>query len=54
MMKNDSHHHNAREQKTDLPRHAVAKKPRGKLHKPRIDQESHRNENEPRDNHKPV
>ena len=52
MIKNNKDQHDGREKKTGLPRHGVAKKTRSELQKPRVGNETHCNETEPRDDHK--
>ena len=52
VIKNDKYEHNDSEEKTGHPRHLVAKKTCGELHKPRIGDQTHRYENEPWDDHK--
>ena len=51
VIKNDKYEHNDGEEKTGFPRRLVAKKTCGELHKPRIDDQTHRYENEPWDDH---
>ncbi|PYL58145.1 MAG: hypothetical protein DMF31_09605 [Verrucomicrobia bacterium] len=53
MIKNKKGEHNDGKKGTGLPRHCVAKKTSGELHKPGAGGRTHRYESKPRDDHKP-